>query len=256
MSTKPSLRAVALASPVTSRELLSALLLGANLWVVGVGWPLLGTRPGGAKELGLAFAAPLPLLLGFALRGPRLIAALRPALWLVLYPVSICAAIAVRPERLNQTVYDPLTLVLLWLSLCAYGASAARLCVVRAPALPALHTALGNEAWDAPPADRGPLQRAFIAVCAAGAVALCIVAPSWGGQAALEQAWGDAALSGGVLTAVVGAALGVATLAVYLGNGLRGVAAAAEPQSDGALRAAWFLFLALLGAVTYYVVQN
>jgi hypothetical protein len=48
----------------------------------------------------------------------------------------------------------------------------------------------------------------------------------------------------------------VATLAVYLGNGLRGVAAAAEPQSDGALRAAWFLFLALLGAVTYYVVQS
>ena len=31
--------------------------------------------------------------------------------------------------------------------------------------------------------------------------------------------------------------------------------AAAEPRLDGNLKAAWFVFVALLGAVVYYVVQ-
>lgn len=253
-STKPLLARAAVADPVERGGLLSVLLLGANVWVVGVLWPLLGARPTNAKELALACACPLPLAAGWALRIQRW-SRLRSLLWLLVYPVLISAAVAARPEGLNQAIYGPLSLVLLWLSLCVYGASAAHASVVRAPALPTTHTSLGTEAWDAPPAERGPLQRGFIALCFAGSVALCVVAPAWGGLPALEQAWGEAALSGGVLTAVVGAALGVATLAVYLGSGLRG-AGQPEPQSDGALRAAWFLFLALLGTVTYFVVQS
>jgi hypothetical protein len=97
------------------------------------------------------------------------------------------------------------------------------------------------------------MQRAFIALCFAGAAALCVVAPALGGLSSLEQAWGDAALSGGVLTAIVGAALSVTTLAVYLGSGLRSLRTPEPP--DGTFRAAWFLFLALLGAVVYFVVQ-
>jgi hypothetical protein len=240
--------------PAARRERLRVLLLGANVWVLGVLWPLLGSRSTSPTELVAGLLCPLPLLLGGTSSAAGSSLFLRSSLWLVAYPAAFAVAVAVRPEGLNQHLYGPLGLVLLWLSLCAYGASAVTATAGRAPELAAVHTALGTEPGDTPQRRRTPLQLGVIGMFFAGAGALCLVAPQWGGQSLLEQAWGDAAQSGGVLTAVVGAALGVATLAIYLSAALR-AKREPEPHSDAPLRVAWFLFLALLGIVTYFVIQ-
>lgn len=242
------------------RRVLAVLLLGLNLWAIALLWPLLSApEPSGGENIALALACLAPLLLGAALHGAfaqRLSPPpwLAGALWLAVYPAAVSAALAVRPEPLNQLSHGPAALALLAIALCAYGASAALACAEHAPELPAVQNALGAEPWDAPEPDRRRLQRAIVALCMAGAAAIAVVAPAIGGFEALEAAWGESALAGGVLTAVIGASLGVAAIGVFLGSGLR-----AEGESDGArpdapLRAAWFLFLALLGAVTYFVV--
>jgi hypothetical protein len=173
---------------------------------------------------------------------------------LAVYPAALAASVALAPAERSAQHLGPLSLDLLFLSLCAYGASAARACAEPASELAASQHALGNEPWDAPEPERRLLQRAIAALCACGAVAVAIVAPALGGPQALQDAWGDAAAQGGVLTAVVGAALGVTVIGVFLGSGLR--SDRAEPaHPDAPLRTAWFLFLALLGAVTYFVVS-
>jgi hypothetical protein len=251
-STKPSTAAGATALRSPQPELLPALVLGANLWVVGMLWPLLCGGGLRGLELALALLCPLPLLLAAGVqRGP---AWLRPALLLCAYPALLGAATAARPEVLNQQVYGPLALGVLWLSLCAYGASAAMAAAVRGPELQTSHAPLGRDPWDTAPPEPQALRRAFIALCFVGSAALCLIAPTLGGLPALTESWGEAALGGGVLTAVVGAALGIATLALYLGDGLRG-GRAPESSADGGQRAAWFLFLTLLGVVTYFVTQ-
>ena len=59
-----------------------------------------------------------------------------------------------------------------------------------------------------------------------------------------------------MLSAILGGALAVAVLAAFLPSALRQDASDLEPRADAALRTGWYLFLALLGAVTYYVVQS
>jgi hypothetical protein len=139
-------------------------------------------------------------------------------------------------------------------ALCAYGASAAAACVENAAELTAVQSPLGAEPWDAPETEQRRLQRVIVAAFIGGAAAIAVVAPAVGGFAALEAAWGDAALSGGVLTSVIGAALGATAVGVFLGSGLRSEGESEGARGDRPLRTAWFLFLALLGAVTYFVV--
>ena len=242
------------------RQTLAVLVLGLNLWAALLLWPLLGQSARGS-ELALALACLLPLLLGAAVQsevGARVPARrwVAGALFLTVFPALLGGTLVVRPEALNQQMFGPAGLLLVWLSLCAYGASAAAACATRAPELVALGTPLDHEPWDVPEAERGRPQRVATALWLLGAAAIAVVAPALGGLPALERAWGDAALAGGVLTAVVGAALGAASLSVFLGGALRADAGGHEPRAEMALRVAWFLFLALLGGVTYFVVQK
>jgi hypothetical protein len=253
-SAKPFGRFAAPNDPAARRERLRVLLLGANLWVLCVLWPLLGSRATSPTELLVGLLCPLPLLLGGVLSVPAGSQFLRSSCWLVVYPAVLALALAVRPESVNQHLYGSFGLILVWLSLCAYGAAAVTAAVTRAPELLAVHSTLGAEPGDAPRSGRTALQRGLIVVSFAGAAALCMVAPRWGGLPLLDRAAGDAALSAGVLTAVVGAALGIATIAVYLSSALR-AKPKPEPRSDAPLRVTWFLFLALLGIITYFVIQ-
>jgi hypothetical protein len=241
------------------RRVLAVLLLGLNPWVIGVLWPELTARGFRAAGLLGALACLLPLLLGGAaqpafgnpLRLPHWVAG---ALWLAIYPAALAAGIALRQDELAQQNLGPITLALLWLALCAYGAGAAQTCAPIAPELSATRATLGNEPWDAPEVERRGLQHVIVGLCIVGAAAIAVIAPALGGLAALEAAWGEAARAGGVLTAVVAAALAVATIGVFLGSGLRSDSTLDAGRADAPLRAAWFLFLALLGAVTYLVV--
>jgi hypothetical protein len=251
---------------------LAVLLLGINPWAIGLLWPALGasvsaTAPalrGGvsvwsATAVAALIACLLPLLLGAAAHGafgigaglPRWVAG---GLWLALYPAALAAGLALGPDELVQPSLGPVALALLCAALCAYGAAAAQACAESTPELAATRTALGNDPWDAPEVEHRGLQRAIVALCVAGAAAIAVIAPAVGGPLALETAWGDGARAGGVLTAVVAAALGVAAIGVFLGGGLRADGASDSNRPDAPLRAAWFLFLALLGAVTYFVV--
>jgi len=238
---------------------LAVLLLGLNPWVIALLWPELTLPDWSAAGLLGTLACLLPLLLGAVARGvfgnqPRVPQWAAGALWLAIYPATLAAALALRQDALAQASLGPVTLTLLWLSLCAFGAGAAQACAPNAPELVATRAALGNEPWDAPEVERRGLQHAIVTLSIAGAAALAVIAPTLGGFEELEAAWGEAARAGGVLTAVVAGALAVATIGVFLGGGLRSDSALDAGRADAPLRAAWFLFLALLGAVTYMVV--
>ncbi len=241
------------------RRVLAVLLLGLNPWLIGVLWPVLTAPVFRAANLLGALACLLPLLLGGAAQGafgnrppvPHWVAG---ALWLAIYPATLAAGLALPPDAPSHESFGPVTLILLWLSLCAFGAAAAQACAPRAPELAATRAALGNEPWDAPELERRGLQHAIVGLCIVGAAAIAVIAPTLGGFEGLEAAWGEAGRAGGVLTAVVAAALAVTTIGVFLGCGLRSDRALDAGRADAPLRAAWFLFLALLGAVTYMVV--
>jgi len=242
---------------------LKALLFGGNAAWIGAFWPLFVGGQARTLDISLAFCCLAVLLLGTLIGTQPLtqqagLGHIFGQFWrgtclLLAFPIALAAAIACRPEAHNLRLFGPATLTLLGLSLCAYGAFAAQACAASTETLMASHVTLGDRPRDAPPAGRGRLQAIFVGLCCMGACALVFVAPAWGGSSALSTAWGEAALAGGVLTAVVGAALGVATLTVFLSAGLR-QPTTVPPKTGAALRATWFMFLALLGAVTYFVV--
>jgi hypothetical protein len=255
--TKPDV-GTSLARAISVRERLRVLVLGMQVWVIGVAWPMLeGTRTVGRLEFALGSASLLALIAGALVRGragsraPRDL--LQPALWLVAFPALVVASCGARPERSNQHLYGSLGLVLLWLALCAFGAKAALVSAGEAPRMPSTSFPHGEETPQA--GDRSLRQRGLALLCVIGGAAIALVAPTRGGLPALEQAWGEAALTGGVLTAVIGGALGVTTIAVFLSQGLREAPPARAPsRKEVLLRTLGYLWLAALGAVTYFIV--
>jgi len=254
--TKPDV-GTSLAAASSARERLRVLVLGMQVWVIGVAWPMWeGTRSVGMFEGALGSASLLALIAGALVRAPAGSRAPRdlvqPGLWLVAFPSLLVASCGARPERLNQHLYGSFGLVLLWLALCAFGAKAALVSAAEAPSMPSTSLPLSEEML---PPDGSLRQRGLALLCVIGGAAIALVAPSWGGLPALEQAWGEAALTGGVLTAVIGGALGVATIAVFLSQGLREATPVRAPsRKEMLLRTFGYLWLAALGAVTYFIV--
>ena len=244
------------------RERWAALVLGLNAWGVALVWPLLLADEGAPQPLWPTAAALAPLLLGIGLqpyleRGDGWLRSLPAALLLSVFPAALALVFASRSEALLQHALPPMALVLSWAALCAYGASAVAVCREPASELPARSGELQASPWDAEVPERSRLQPFAIALCAAGATAIALLAPSLGGFRELSVAWGESARAGGVLTAVVGVALGAAVLAVFLGSALRAEPASRQsaPPGEVPLRVSWFLFLALLSFVTYFIVQ-
>ena len=255
--TKPDV-GTSLARATFAREPLRVLVLGMQVWVIGVAWPMLdGTRTIGMLELALGSASLIALIagaLGPSRAGSRLARdRAQPVLWLVAFPALVVASFGARPERWNQHLYGSFGLVLLWLALCAFGAKAALVSAGEPPRIPSTSRPLDEAAL---PAGGGSLrQRGLALLCVIGGAAVALIAPTWGGLPALEQAWDEAALTGGVLTAVIGGALGVTTIAVFLGQGLREATPARAPsRREILLRTLGYLWLAVLGAVTYVIV--
>jgi hypothetical protein len=255
--TKPDV-GQSLAQLTSARERLRVLVLGMQVWVIGVAWPMLdGTRIIGALELTLGAACLVALIAGIlwpARAGSRTARdRVQPALWLVAFPTLVAATCGARPERWNQHLYGSVGLVLLWLALCAFGAKAALVSAGEQRRVPS--TSLPEDEAALSVGD-GRLRRGGVALlCVIGGAAIALIAPTWGGQSALEEAWGEAALTGGVLTAVIGGALGVTTVAVFLGQALREASPERPPsRKEIVLRALGYLWLALLGAVTYFIV--
>jgi len=238
-----------------SRSPLPVVLLGLNVWLAGVLWPLLATAHGSLAPYGAASACLLPLLAGALIHARELGGEARTrtwvgAAWLVGFPVACGAVMTVWPQPAERAL-GTAGLVLVWLSLCAFGAAVARACGIRAQPPAAAELTRPESASPGPPAPRR-LRGTIIALCVGGSAALGLIAPGLGALAADADGNERAGL---VLTAVVGSALGCTVVAVFLGSGLRTDQKPTEPRLDSNLRAAWFLFIALLGAVVYYVTQ-
>ncbi len=242
------------------RDTWAVVVLGLNAWGVALVWPLLLADDEAPEPLWPTLAALAPLLLGALLqphveqRADRL-RGLPAALLLAVFPAALALVFASRPEALLQRALPPPALVLAWAALCAYGASALFACRAPASDLPARSGELQASPWDAEVRERSPLQPLAIALCAAGGAAIALLAPTLGGYEQLAGAWGAAVRAGGVLTAVVGVALGAAVIAVFLGTALRADPSPSPPPGELPIRVSWFLFLALLSFVTYYIVQ-
>jgi hypothetical protein len=238
-----------------ARTALPVALLGLNVWLAGVLWPLVATAQGSLAAYLAAGSCLLPLGAGAFLylraarsRRARSFAA---ASWLAAFPIA-CGAVLTAWHDASERALGTFGLVLLWLSLCVYGAAVARAFGLRSAA----YASPELSASEAPGSERARprrLRAASIALCAGGGAVLVLLAPDLDSLAPNAD---GATRASAVLCAVVGAALGCTVVAVFLAGALRADPQPAEPRLDANLRAAWFLFLALLGGVTYYVVQQ
>jgi hypothetical protein len=238
------------------RSALPVVLLGLNVWLAGVLWPLLVTAEAELAAYGAAAACSLPLLAGALIHARELggeadTRTWAGVAWLVAFPIMCGAVMTLWPHAAERALGTP-GLVLLWLSLCVFGAAVARACGTRAQPPTVAELAPPDGARQTEPVAPRRLRSAIIALCVGGAAALGLIAPDLGALAADAD---GAARAGLVLTAVVGSALACTVVAVFLGSGLRTDQKPSEPRLDSNLRAAWFLFVALLGAVVYYVTQ-
>jgi uncharacterized protein YjeT (DUF2065 family) len=245
------------AAPRT-RSTVPALALGAHTWLVAAGWPLLRSDETGLAPWIAGLFALGALGAGAALHafGDASAAGLRytrdAAFWLV-FPIATCAASASAYDAAGDDTLALLPLLLGPLSLAAYGAALVSV-TARAPQPIAVElTPLRAASAARPPhALRSALPQLLFG---GGAIALGLVLPALGDPAALAARWGDGRRPGAVLAAILGGALAAALLGSFLPSALRRDARDLEPRPDAALRATWYLFLSLLGAVTYYVVQ-
>jgi hypothetical protein len=251
-------------------------LLGTNAWATSVGWTLL---PADVRLRDAVFAASalVWLLLGAMLHLRRDAApadedALWPlppaspgtsvlrwnadaaARWLLLcvYPVALALGLCVGQEAARERVHSPLSMLFCALSLLAYGVVAVSACQAPLALLTSVtHTRKQDRTGGARSDNR--LRRAVLGLLLAGALAIALVAPLLPAYREVEAAWGDAAEAGSVLAAVVGGALGVSVIAIYLGALLH---ARAPERSLTARqrrqRIATLLFAAFFGFVVYF----
>jgi len=235
------------------------LALGANTWLVAAGWPLL-TAPFAGPVAWTVGALALAALGAGALLHARhratpaaALSRARDAAWWLAFPIATSAATASAYDAAEGAL-SPLPLLLAPLSACGFGAA---LLGATSPAPRSIAVELTPLRSSNAPRGAGRVRAALPSVLlGAGALAIGLVLPALGDPAELTKRWGSGSRQGAVLSAVVGGALAVAVLASFLPSALRKDTSDAEPRADAGLRTGWFLFLSLLGAVTYYVVQS
>lgn len=239
---------------MSGRATLRVAVLGVNAGFVVLLWPL-WVAPGtdGGAELGVTLAAGVLGAGTLAL----VASARRIAAYLLLgaFPVALVAGVALRPEALNAQAYDATALVLAMGSFLAFGASAAVACADLPKTLPVRTFPLSDAPTLASPTRSTWLRTALVTIVASGAAAIAILAPTQGGLAALERDWEGAALEGGLLAAVVGTAVAVALVAVFLPSAWRRPSAPLDTFAERAPRIVAFLLAALLGAASWLALR-
>jgi hypothetical protein len=231
-------------------------LLGTNAWATTVGWTLL---PADVRlsDAGLAASALVWLVLGAMLhlrRDGEL--AQTAARWLLLciFPVSLAAALCIGSEAIRERVHTPLSMLLCSLSLLAYGVVAVIACQAPLSLLsPVTHTQKRER--PIAPRPRADFRTGVSVLMLSGALAIALFAPLMPDYTEVEAAWGDASSAGAALAAVVGGALGVSVIAVYLSALLHARAPERVYSArQRRQRIAGWLFLSLLGLVVYFSV--
>lgn len=208
-------------------------------------WAELASEPG----------APLGASADSGGRGPLGAYALPAARWLLLgaYPASLGLSLTLGSERTRELAHGAFSMSLCAAALLAYVVAAVVACRAELRTIEIEAHPLTSPREPSPP-DGVQLRRAVTALVLCGAFAIAVVAPLTPSYPELAAAWGDAADAGAALTALVGTAIAVSVVAVYLGAALR----RAETRPDNARarrqRIVTLLVLTLLGLITYFTV--
>lgn len=244
-----------------------------NLWVLWVGWPALFSDHLPWGDVALSCLSCGLLALGTRLlrtrhtleldqtEQPMARASSRIRLGLlaqlVLAPAFLAATVATRPEAQNRHVFDTPTLVFASLSLSLYGASALSYAQPLWLSQQGVGIPLTHHPWMSQPRFyervRGTI---LLSVMLIGAVAIGIVAPGIDDFETLEGAWGESVLEGGLLTAVLGGALGVAIVGLSFTEAMRPRSTHSAYSGRGFPRAAAFIAMATLGTIVYWLVRT
>lgn len=176
--------------------------------------------------------------------------------WLLLmgFPCSVGICMLLQPEAANRHAFGALALAVAVASLLAYGAA----CLValgrpRAN-LMSRAAAIVPQPWDIPPAPAPRLQLPIVVIGTLGALCIGMWAPRFSAPSVVKNHWGEAAQEGALLTSVVGAALAVVVLAVFVGGGIR-TARSAEPGPTRA-RFAMLITLALILSAMHWITRS
>lgn len=182
-----------------------------NLWLVWVIIPLWMGHPAGPQVV----VCGVPVLLI-----PAMLVWLAPWLLLVAYPLACALVVGVMPSLVTGVSHPPVALLVGALSVLAYGAvvgqavTRPRFSEVEAKPLDGVGGEDGGRR-------RSWVRRAMLVTTGLGSLILATLAPTLGGDRALRNAWGGAALEAGVLTAIVGGALGTIALVAFVGPATR-----------------------------------
>lgn len=240
----------------TGGERARVLVLGVNLWLVMAALPaMIGQH---TPALGASLAVLLPLAGGTLLLGntsfegkTRLLAVVA---LLGVVPASTLGVVLFLERSLPNGSHPPLALALGSASLLAYLAGTAGVLARPAERPDVRHRDMTTLGEDPDGFGRRWRRRLVLTVAGFGALALALVAPFAGGEAALFRAWGDTADAAGTLAAAVGGALGVLVLAAFIGPGLR--RQRPPPIGRQRWRVAMFTLVAVSGAVVHTLLQR
>lgn len=230
-------------------EMGRVMVLGLNAWTVMLLLPMILASPRSATAILWLVPPLLPLTAGIAAL-PRS----RPlSAWLLLggFPIAVVAIMAALPALVVDSPFSTPGVALGALCLCAFGAAAA-LSAGRPRQLRETSTRpLTSVAPTQEHTGRRWVRRAVLFVTTAGAAALAWLAPAVGDRTGYQAAWGDTAREAATLTAVVGGALAVSIVALFVGPSLR--ASRTRPPSSRRVRrrVGWLLLSVAIGAAFY-----
>lgn len=238
----------------TNEDRWSILLLSLNVWLVVVLWPLIVVE--GSSPLSIILSiAPLGInLFGIHLMGRGN----DKAQWILLaaFPIGISAAVASRPESINQQTFTPLVLVFAVVSLSAYGVFTASALTRQHRRFRVNYKPLQEYPWRPAKPHRQWLRYSVIAIVLVGILFISVIGTSSGGYSPLKNAWANAAPQGGLFTSLIGMALSVAVMVFFLGPVLRSNPEPPLSRKFQFRRIISSLILSVIGVLTYLLTQR
>jgi hypothetical protein len=226
--------------------------VGLNLWAVAVALPFALSGPQGA--LGWLMT-PLPLFvltLGLLLPHERR----RGSTWTLMmaYPLAVGAVVAGMPQVVTDPPHGTLGLLAAVLALWAYAGVAGPITGAPEATRSSTQRPLGAVPPVYEPSRRRRLRRLLLSVAGLGGLLLAVVAPTVGGHAPLQRAYGPAADAAGVLAAVVGGAIGASMIALFIAPATRASKRRPPPKGQLALRLSLLVLVVVTGVFLLYLI--
>jgi hypothetical protein len=240
-------------------DAIRTLVLGIHAWAVVLFVPAVHAGASGATAI-ITLIAPLALLwLGvLALRRRDQPGMERAATWTLLaaYPFALAVVLALRPELAALDAFSTPVLVLAVIALVGYAAGAASATGRPRAVRSATRRPLGSVS--PVPVDRRRVlgRRALLGVASVGALLLAVVAPTWGGRAEIERAFGRAAPEAALVAAVVGGALATVAIALFFGPTLRATRDRVPTRAQVRRRVTGYLLAVASGLAVYWILRR